>query len=182
MTFGQESRVSSYTRDKLVIQAVLARLFTEPGLRVFSTGPTSSLKHILLVVGSTNRVGLEEVQLRKDARRSLPVPEVEQLIRRNAKWTSTQPRFEKLTVLGGKPEIIVHNLSLDERSDEGFQKRFPDCRAWFDPALPGYSRDGQSAIVVGALGPSRHYASAIAYLKFKDGQWIVEWLSLTVHG
>lgn len=59
-----------------------------------------------------------------------------------------------------------------------FHKAFPTARLWVQASLPGYSEDGDQAVVRAFSGPSAHGSLVTALLRLRSGQWEVE--SLTV--
>jgi hypothetical protein len=56
-----------------------------------------------------------------------------------------------------------------------FRKKYPDSWGYVYAFLPGYSRDGNTAVVIFAAGPSAHGAQ-VTYLMVKTEEgWKISW-------
>ena len=69
------------------------------------------------------------------------------------------------------PNILVRALGPIDR-DLGFSARFPDARGYVETHLPGYSRDGATALVVFTFGPTPHGATGCYLLGKMEGQCV----------
>jgi hypothetical protein len=102
---------------------------------------------------------------------------------------------EKLISLAGykppSPKILVENLIApspgEKKPEEGaIDYRF---RVWSLPRgshfviawLPGYSKDGNTAVFRAWFGPTLHGATLTYKLSKKDGKWTVAWRYANVH-
>jgi len=56
-----------------------------------------------------------------------------------------------------------------------FADDYPKAKAYVDLWLPGYSRNGTSAIVSFFFGPRHHHTQAFYKLEKSGGSWRVEW-------
>lgn len=71
------------------------------------------------------------------------------------------------------PDIIVKDWSSLNRHDA--EKKYPDARCFIETWLPGYSKDGKTAVVRLWFGPTAHGATATYLLVKQDGRWTVKW-------
>jgi hypothetical protein len=68
------------------------------------------------------------------------------------------------------PSILVRNLSQIDQ-DLDFSSQFPNARGYVAARLPGYSRDGLTALVYFSFGPTAHGARGYYLLKKVRGRW-----------
>jgi len=85
--------------------------------------------------------------------------------------------------------ILYDGLNFDSRIQVGncfpgpqppflgktFEEVFPTGRGWVDAWVPGYSKDGKTAVVRARIGPTEKWSTLTAILTQKDGNWIVSW-------
>jgi hypothetical protein len=76
--------------------------------------------------------------------------------------------------------VVVVDLST-LKSEYDFLEKFPDTRCHVRLWLPGYSPDGQRALVRFSWGPSPHGATATYLLSRTDGSWHVRWRHVAVY-
>ncbi len=87
---------------------------------------------------------------------------------------------ESLSLANLKPRnanIVVEDLS-DKKESEleyEFNEKYPDARGYVKAWLPGFSKDGNTAVVRVRFGPSAHGATATYMLIKQDGRWRVKW-------
>ena len=75
------------------------------------------------------------------------------------------------------PNILVEDMSDNNRRRQSteFGKRFPGAKGYVKVWLPGYSKDGKTAVVRMWIGPTVHGATATYLLVKQDGRWSVKW-------
>ena len=78
--------------------------------------------------------------------------------------------------------VVIDDLdALAERAGGGlsfdlaFRKNHPKARCWVKVSLPGYSRDGSTAVVLFRIGPDPHGAAWLYQLARFQGRWNVAW-------
>jgi hypothetical protein len=78
--------------------------------------------------------------------------------------------------------IVIDDLdALAERSGGGdsfavaFLEKHPKARCWVAETLPGYSRDGRTAVVLFRIGPHPHGAAWLYQLALFQERWNVAW-------
>ena len=89
-----------------------------------------------------------------------------ELARRNPK--------EPISLAGFTPassKILVKG----EKAVGDFRQVFPDAKVYVVAWLPGYSKDGQSAVFRACFGPTAHGATVTYMLLKKAGRWRVAW-------
>ncbi len=125
-----------------------------------------------IVLGDTTRVGFGRIGetrfgLDKWCRdKGVPLEVQDDLSIRNAKGK----RFVLARYQPSNPNILVRALRPIDRDLE-FSARFPDARGYVETYLPGYSRDGATALVVFTFGPTPHGAMGCYLLGKMEGQW-----------
>ena len=86
---------------------------------------------------------------------------------------------ERILFSGFKPKnpnILVGDLSgINWYLSFDFEKKFPDAKGYVSAWLPGYSKDGNTAVVKVVFGPTAHGATATYLLINQDGRWKVKW-------
>jgi len=127
--------------------------------------------------GSTGTMGssgfLSDDQLRGESHDKkpylIPADIRADLRRRNPK--------EPVSLRGFKPsrtKILLRDLSGLKRFGE-FERKHPDARGYVEAWLPGYSKDGQTAVLRAWFGPTSHGATATYMLANKKGRWAIVW-------
>ena len=79
--------------------------------------------------------------------------------------------------------IVVSNLAeIREKSINKFrffEDACPKARGWLGSYLPGYSKEGNEAIVRAGVGPSAHGAMITAVLEKSGDKWVVKWYHIS---
>jgi hypothetical protein len=75
------------------------------------------------------------------------------------------------------PNILVRDLRQVD-TDLGFSAQIPKARGYVETHLPGYSRDGLTALLPFTFGPTPHGAGGCYVLKKVKGRWdiIERWI------
>ena len=160
----------SINPDHDIFDLVLADLIENPEFRP-ATGGRGVKKH-QVVLGRTTNVGSGNVPLsRTDIGTSIQEKgialEIENHLRdRNPKQT----RYVLADYRPSNPNILVRDLSDLDR-DMGFDSKYPDARGYVETWLPGYSRDGQTALLYFTFGPTAHGAVGCFVLRKTNGSW-----------
>jgi hypothetical protein len=105
----------------------------------------------------------------------IPVPICADLRRRNS--------AEPLSLSGFKPKnskILVEELpDITQRGQFNFERKYPQANTYVEAWLPGYSKDGKTAVVRVRFGPSPHEGTATYLLENREGRWKVKWKTTT---
>lgn len=64
---------------------------------------------------------------------------------------------------------------------KSFEEVFPQARGWVEAWVPGYSKDGKTAVIRARIGPTAKPATLTAIMKKVDGKWAVAWHKYTVY-
>lgn len=90
-------------------------------------------------------------------------------------------------------EISYRKLKLDRRielvdldtllTNTRFQRnpKILKCRAYFRMYAPGFSKDGNQALVRSVIGTSPHGATATWLLELHQGRWNVKWMEIAAY-
>jgi len=144
--------------DSAVIQAVLDDVGT---YKDFSYG-VSKGRAVYLVDTSQEFNGFSENQMSSELRESKVGLELRKdLLRRNASELDLRPLNLKEWIYVGSSEISRFQVSSN--------------KSWVSVCLPGYSEEGNKAVVRIAFGPTAHGAAATFMLERQDGAWRVLW-------
>ena len=117
--------------------------------------------------------------------RALPKEAWDDLIQRNVirlNKYSREIHYEGLTF---DPKIQVGNAFPEPEpplQGKTFEEAFPQARAWVDAWVPGYSKDGKTAVVRANFGPAGKVATLTAILSLQGGKWLVIWRKFSVYG
>ena len=87
------------------------------------------------------------------------------------------PKGRRYSLAGYRPSstnFLVRVLS-DVDLDEKFDESFPDARGFIRPNLPGYSKDGKSAMFFFTFGPTSHGATGYYMLVRIHDAWKISW-------
>ena len=126
----------------------------------------------------------ESVNSDQEAPRRIPDDIRADLRRRNAGPVRSLADFKP-----ANPNIVVRDLDkLFERpgglfgANVEFEKRFPNACCYVGVHLPGYSTEGDSAIIVFQGGPrGDHNVNWVYMLSRKGKRWEVQWRHLHIH-
>jgi hypothetical protein len=137
-------------------------------------GTAPNARKILIFPRSRTTDGmLSDDQLESELRENPQVVSSQLIINlreRNAKNTSLEGLAEQ------NPDFVLDDLSrLKGEWPSLFWEVYPDAKCWIDTWLPGYSQDGNEAVVKFWFGPTSHGATAIYVLQRKNGKWKVMW-------
>jgi hypothetical protein len=167
-------------RDRDVLEALLVHLRTDSDFKI--PGISSNGTTMVLHARTPEKTGfLTTVQIRSDIRnRELPGDALNDLQFRNrpafppGSYDSVTAYYNDL-ILG--PGIVVANITgvYRKASHPAFREAYPDGRAWIEAYLPGFSRDGLTAVVRAGVGPSEYGAMLTAVLEKQDNRWFVKW-------
>ena len=69
------------------------------------------------------------------------------------------------------PNILVQDMRVILQADLPFDRQFPNAVGYIGPFLPGYSRDGRTALFYFNFGPSGHGAAGYYLLRKVEGRW-----------
>ncbi|MFI5459883.1 MAG: hypothetical protein ACHRXM_31060 [Isosphaerales bacterium] len=108
--------------------------------------------------------------LSNDPTKAIPSEIRVDLLRRNPKGE----RYSLASYHPSNANILISDLSRVDL-DLGFAEVFPDARGYVQPYLPGYSRDGQSALFLFGFGPTSHGAVGYYLLNRESGRWEIVW-------
>jgi hypothetical protein len=120
---------------------------------------------------------------------SIPPDAEDNLRKRNGLNVENPGDYETVTALFGNvkfsPEIVITNLHnwriAPQILNSGFNKTFPKARGWLKVYLPGYSNDGNLAVVRAMVGPWAHAASLTALMEKRHIGWVVKWYKIAYY-
>jgi hypothetical protein len=163
-------------RDQQVLEALLLDLLPNPQFDLAGLGATGGTMVLDFRTPGGNRLFQPDVMWRpRDIGPGHAIPKDVQYdaARRNGDVPAS---FSSLKF---DARIILTELPRSSGRSRGdpqwFQHAWPNGRAWVHAWLPGYSTDGNQAIVRGWIGPSAHGALLTAFLAKNGGSWAVEW-------
>ena len=163
-------KAQSVNPDHEILDAVLLALIVNKEFDP-AVGGRGVQKSDIVVEDLTD--GLSDRILRRppcDATKAIPEECRVDILARNPKGK----RYSLRSYDPASPHILVADLrSVD--LDMGFDVAFPDARGYVRPYLPGYSRDGQTAIMFFAFGPTSHGAVGYCLLSRATDRWCVVW-------
>jgi hypothetical protein len=187
------SRAATYVvpdqRDRDVLNSLLIHLCTDPAfdLTKVSTNDPQILLHFRTPEGTGF---LTPGQIRSDLRtNSLPIDAEDNLRKRNGLNVENPGDYETVAALFGNVKfsagIVVTNLHHWRIEPQilktGFNKAFPNARGWVEVYLPGYSNDGNVAVVRAMVGPWAHAASLTALMEKRENGWFVKWFKIAYY-
>jgi hypothetical protein len=94
---------------------------------------------------------------------------------------------DRISLRGFKPSsdrILVRDIDEWKRRRDfpdniaEFRARYPNARGYVEAWLPGYSKDGQAAVMRGGVGPLDHGAVTTYMVVKKARRWAVLWRSV----
>lgn len=131
---------------------------------------------------------LSSDQIRSDiGKRTLPSEAVSDLRQRNTAADAKPDTHDSVKAsyadLKFEARIVVSNLAeIREKSINKFrffEDAYPKARGWLGSYLPGYSKEGNEAIVRAGVGPSAHGAMITAVLEKSGDKWVVKWYHIS---
>ena len=170
-------------RDQLVLELVLRDLAKRDDLWSFSKGEAGAL----IIVDHENQgapFGLSyELQ---DRNWPSLAPLAADLKSRNAEVSAIPiPRRSVADCIVVDFDDIRSELENHPAFQYGFwemvQEKHPDWRFWVMFCLPGYSVDGNTALVRLSFGPSPHGATATYLVKRSGNTWVIEWCEIAYY-
>lgn len=117
-------------------------------------------------------------------RKDLPKDAWDDLVRRNVIRLNPSSRQISYEGLQFDPKIQVGNAFPEPKppfAGKTFEEVFPNARGWVSAWVPGYSKDGRTAVVRAQIGPAGHMATMTAILKNEGGKWAVVWRKYSVY-
>jgi hypothetical protein len=118
---------------------------------------------------------ISEGQLRGESRRDkdkLIPPDVSADLRRR----NPEKRVSLSDFKPKSSKVLVEDLSgVDLQFGGDFGKKYPYAKGCAEAWLPGFSDDGNTAVVRFFFGPTPHGATATCLLIKEDGCWKVKW-------
>lgn len=182
--FGQAPpRPSARPRDEAVIEAALLHYLQDQSKELWALGEGRS--YVLLHHRNPEKIGiLSADQIKADLRTRRVSHEVLQALRRrndagrefkSVPFSFRGYRLDRRIKVGDFRSVMgVHQWY--EASRRGPLKSLVgQAKGCFELYAPGYSADGQSAVVRGWTGPSPHGATATYFLVRRGEKWQVQW-------
>lgn len=172
-------------RDRQVLEVVLLHLRSDANFNL--TRITNGAPTIILHAHTPEKTGFLGVgQVRADLRdQNLPADVEDDMRARNTKpdarpdtYAAVPASYTNLTFSAG---IVVTDLTgvwKNSRSFREFKEAHPDACGFVRAYLPGYSTDGNLAVVRATVGPTPHGASITALLEKVGTTWTVKWYKL----
>jgi hypothetical protein len=169
-------------RDRQVLEALMLHLLIDPKFDMTEVATNGAT--IVLHVRTPEKIGfLGHGQIQGELHgRKLPQDAENDLRRRNTPQGAKPDSYEavavsytNLTFVAG---IVVTNLNEmmeGRRPFRSFEKAQPTARGWLEAYLPGYSKDGNVAVVRAGVGPWAHAAMLTAVLEKRGNEWKVKW-------
>jgi hypothetical protein len=125
--------------------------------------------------GSERYVNLADDQLNREGHMKEPYfisPEV----RENLRWRNRRKPVSLRRFVPASANVVVAGLTESDLGRFGtFRQKHPEAGGYVQAWLPGYSKDGQSAVIRAFIGPTFH-STTVTYGVAKDkGRWAVVW-------
>jgi hypothetical protein len=157
----------SINPDHDIFDLVLADLIENPEFNPATGG--RDVKKRQSVFGKTTNIGSSNALLIRGWVREMGISqELEDVLRsRNPK----RAQYFLADYRPSNPNILLRDLSAIDRDIMGFYSRFPDASGYVETWLPGYSRDGQTALLSFTFGPNPHGAVGCYVLRKTNGCW-----------
>jgi len=169
-------------RDRQVLETLLLHLLSDAKFdmtRVSTNGAT-----IVLHTRTPEKMGfLMSHQIRAEiGSRKLPSDAETDMRRRNTPADAKPDTYDAIAAsysnLTFAARIVVTDLTetwKGWRSSTLFEDAHPKARGWLEAYLPGYSTDGNRAVVRAGVGPWAHAAMLTAVLEKRGDKWVVAW-------
>lgn len=156
--------------DRQILEVVLLDLIDFDEFSVFVKGKKAKIVLAQKTAGTSGL--LSDGQLNGESHDKepylIPADLRADLRRRNPKEPVILSGFKP-----SSPKILLRDLS-GLRRDE-FEEKYPDARGYAEAWLPGFSKDGRTAVLRAYFGPTPHGATATYLLEKRDGRWTVVW-------
>lgn len=163
--------------DRQIFEIVLADAIASEEFVTMANSRKRKQKIVLAAktAGSSGLL-LSDAQIRADTRdddeKKIPSDVLADLQERNSRGSISLTEFRPAS-----PDIIVDDVSKLVEFDS-FEERYPDAKAFVFAWLPGYAKDGRTAILRFYFGPTSHGATGIYFLTKVDGKWTIKWRSV----
>ena len=170
--------------DRQVLQALLLTVRTDPGF----PAPAKNEKSAIVLHQRTPKLIdpiVNAAQLSYETGgRVLPKDAWDDLVRRNLIRLSPDSRIISYEGLNFDSSIQVGNAFPGPEPPflgKTFEDVFPQARGWVEAWVPGYSKDGKTAIVRARVGPTEKWATLTAIMKLQQGKWTVAWKKYSIY-
>ncbi len=169
-------------RDRQVLETLLLHLLSDPKFDM--TRVSTNEATIVLHARTPDKTGfLMSHQIRAEiGSRELPSDAEGDLFRQNTPTDAKPGSFDSVpafyTNLTFAAGIVVADLTKTWKrrsSFASFEEAHPKARGWLQAYLPGYSADGNRAVVRAGVGPWAHAAMLTAVLDRRGDKWTVVW-------
>lgn len=168
-------------RDGQVLQALLLHLLNDPKFDM-TKAPTNGAVIVLHTRTPEMTHFLQLDQMRSDiGSYSLPNDAERDLLQRNKKANAKPDTFDAVSasftnlVFDGSISVADITDKMANRRFGAFEKAHPTARGWVEAYLPGYSKDGNRAVVRAGVGPWAHAAMVTALIEKVGDTWVVKW-------
>lgn len=175
--------VPARPRDREVLQAFLAVLADDPKFPV----PEEWKGSIVLHERSPTHIRLivDPFVLNADAGgKVLPRQAKDDLVKRNQRLGSREATGFAYEPAWFTPPVVVADCTkgseIKLRVDR-FHESYPESRCWVEAWIPGYTKDGKTALVRARIGPSPKGATVTGILKLEGAKWVVAWHRYAVY-
>jgi len=191
-TAGENISTIPDERDRQVLEAMMLHVLAvrnvpeiekDSALAFFRHGREGKtiLMHPSTPEGST--IYLSHSQIARDLHDFTLSQDIEDHLRhRNTSVKSKRGRDESVettyTGLKFAPEIVVTDLTEIWKAGVFLADTHPDALCWIEHYLPGYSSDGNEAVVRSFIGPTAHGATITACLVKSNNKWVVKWFRI----
>lgn len=170
--------------DRQVLEALLLDVFQDKDFP-----PPVSTEKSLIVLNERNPKSVEglinaSMVSFETGGKDLPKDAWDDLVRRNVIRLNPNSRQISYQGLAFDPKIQVGNAfpgPVAPYLGKTFEEVFPTARGWVSAWVPGFSKDGKTAVVRAQVGPSPHMATLTAILKQVSGKWSVVWKKYCVY-
>lgn len=166
-------------QDRQVWETVLLELLSDSELNMTRVLESESI--IVLSDRTADGTGMiRREQMRNDIGEghSLADDLQHDLLRRNEISGSYDSYLAPIDGLTFDDRMVVTNIEAflnARKAYDALREAHPLARAWVQPWLPGYSKDGTRAVARAWIGPSAHGAVVTALLEKRGEKWVVKW-------
>ena len=165
-------------RDKLVLEVLLAAVAADTEF----PPPSSDAKTQIVLHRRTPKkvepiINAFQVNYETGGR-VLPKDAWDDLERRNVVRLDPNARLISYENLAFPEGIQVANAFPSAEGifiGKTFEEVYPQARGWVEAYVPGFSKDGKTAVVRARVGPSEKRAMLTAILRLQGGNWVVAW-------
>jgi hypothetical protein len=171
-------------RDRVVLEALLLSVLAD---REFPPPASAEMPQIVLHRRTPKIVEpiINTMQVNFECGgKVMPKDAWDDLERRNVVRLDPNARLISYEGLQFDPRIQIGNVFPGPESTfvgKTFEEVFPQARGWVEAYVPGFSKDGKTAVVRGRIGPSDKRAMLSAILNVKAEKWVVIWRRYCVY-